>query len=83
MPKYMDHHKGTVTLPPEVAKQMVEGIKAGSKNALGVKGLNSFFAKDETWCLTEAPNADAVCKTHEGMGIKIGVGDVKEVQTLV
>ena len=62
MPKYIDHHKGAVTLPPAVAKQMVDGIKAGQKNPLGVRGINSFFAKDEAWCVTEAPNADAVCK---------------------
>ena len=49
----------------------------------GVVGLNMFVANDVTTYFTEAPNAEAVHKAHERMGLKLGQGDVKEVQALV
>ena len=42
-----------------------------------------FVSQDVTYCYTEAPNAEAVHKAHETMGLNLGPGDVKEVQSLV
>ncbi|MBI4199933.1 MAG: hypothetical protein HY535_05635 [Chloroflexi bacterium] len=82
MPKFLDHHKA-IQLPPNVLQQAVADIKSGKVNQLGIKALNAFSGKSDAWCLLEAPNADAVCKYHEGMGLKLPKGDVVEVQTLV
>ncbi len=83
MPKYLDHHKKMPNLPPEVVKQLQEAIKSGKPNQLGVKPLNAFIGKDgQGWCYSEAPNADAVCKTHEAIGVKLPKGDVVEVTTM-
>ncbi|MBI4233516.1 MAG: DUF4242 domain-containing protein [Chloroflexi bacterium] len=82
MPKYLDHHKA-VQLPPQVAQQLVADIKAGKAAPDGVKPINAFMSKGEMWCLAEAPNADTVHKHHEALGIKVGKGDIVEVQTLV
>lgn len=83
MPKFLDYHATMPHLPPEAVKMMSSDIKAGKKDQLGVKGLNVFMGGGHGWCLTEAPNAQAVCKSHEAKGIKLGVSDVTEVQSLV
>ena len=84
MPKYLDHHKA-VQLPPQVAQMVLAQIKAGKADpATGIKPLNGFTGTNgEGWCLMEAPNADVVCKMHEGLGIKLDKGNVVEVTTYV
>jgi len=64
-------------------KQMQTGIKAGKADpATGVKGLMGISGKNDQYCLTEAPNAQAVHKYHDAMGIKLSGGDVVEVSTV-
>ena len=82
MPKFIDHH-ATMPMPPEMAQAAVEKMKSGEKDENGVIGLNAFVGQSETWCLTDAPNAEAVHKGHEAMGINLGAGDVTEVNSLV
>ncbi|MBI2166128.1 MAG: hypothetical protein HYU29_06985 [Chloroflexi bacterium] len=82
MAKYLDHHK-VVQMPPQAAQKMIGDIKAGRADSSGVKPLNAFIAKNEMWCLAEAPNVDTICKAHEAYGLKLGKGDVMEVNTLV
>ncbi len=83
MPKYLDHHAKMPALPPEAVQQVVAAIKAGKPDQYGVTPLNDFISTDgQGWCLVEAPNADAVCKTHEAMGIQLDKGDVHEVMAL-
>ena len=82
MPKFIDHH-ATMPMPPEMAQAVAEQLKAGQRDENGVVGLNAFVGESETWCLTDAPNAEAVHKGHEAMGINLGPGDVTEVSALV
>ena len=82
MPKYLDHHK-VVNMPPEAAQQIVADIKAKRPNKFGAIPFNAFMAKGEMWCYGEAPNPEAVHKSHEGYGVKLGSGDVVEVTSLV
>ena len=82
MPKFIDHH-ATTPMPPEMAQAIAEKIKSGQKDEFGVVGLNVFAGEKDTWCLTDAPNADAVHKGHEAMGIHMGPGDVAEINALV
>ena len=82
MPKFVDHH-ATMPMPPEMAEAVIAKMKSGEKDQFGVIGLNAFVGEKDTWCLTDAPNADAVHKGHESMGINLGPGDVTEVQSLV
>ena len=82
MPKFLDHHKMTAPMPSQMALEIAKGIKAGAVDPkTSVKGLYSLWSKNEAWCVTDAPNAEAVHKYHEGMGIKLGSGDVTEVST--
>ena len=82
MAKFIDHH-ATMPMSPEMAQAAVEGLKSGQANQFGVTGINAFVGANDMWCLTEASSADAVHKSHEGKGIKLGAGDIQEVQALV
>lgn len=82
MPKFIDHHK-LVKMSPEMMQKVAAMMKSGQADQNGVKPINAFMSKDEEWCLSEAPNADAVRKSHEAMGMKIGKGDVKEVTSVL
>ena len=83
MPQFLDSHPTMANVPPEVVQQIKEKLQARQPDAFGVVGLNMFVTKDITYCLAEAPNAEAVHKSHEAMGLKLGSGDVNEVQSLV
>ena len=84
MPKFIDYHSKLPTLPPEAAKQMQDMIRAGKADQFGVKPLNLFMGKrGQGYCLTEAPNAEAVCKSHQAQGIALSKNEVTEVTSLV
>ena len=71
-------------MPPEAAQEFAETIKAGKANQFGVVPLNLFIGTGgQAYCLTEAPNADAVCQAHAAMGMNLAKEDVQEVQSLV
>ena len=84
MPKFLDHHAMGPDLPPEAKAGIAEQIKAGKADQFGVKGLNVFLATDgAAYCLSEAPDADAVVKSHEALGLPITRENVVEVESVV
>lgn len=84
MAKFLDYHAKMPQMPPEAVKAVQADIKAGRPDTFGVKPLNAFVSKGGMgWCFTEAPSADAVCKSHEAKGIKLGKGEVHEVMSYV
>ena len=74
-------------MSPEQLKAMVAKVKSAidSKKAdkFGVTQLNAFMAPGEAWGYTDAPNAEAVVKSHEALGIKLDVINVKQVSPVV
>ena len=83
MPKFIDHHEMS-DVAPEMAAAIGERIKAGEADEHGVKGLNVFLGKDGTaFCLSEAPDAEAVVKAHQAYGFSLASADVVEVQSVV
>lgn len=87
MPKYLDHHVKLPLIPPEVKDRALARVQAyiQAKRAdkFGVTPLNVIVgANGEAWCLTEAPNAEAVIKSHEAAGSKLSRYDIVEVKTL-
>jgi hypothetical protein len=83
MPTFIDHHDMS-DVAPEVAAAIGERIKAGAADENGVKGLNVFLGKDGTaFCLSEAPDAEAVVKAHQDYGFSLDSADVVEVQSVV
>ena len=83
MPKFLDSHPTNLNVPPEVVQSIKEKLMAKQPDQFGVVGLNMLVGKEKTFCYVEAPNAEAVHKAHEAMGVKLGAGDVIEVQSLV
>ena len=83
MPKFLDSHPTNPNVPPEVVEGVRQKLLAGKPDENGVVGINMLVAQDTTYCFVEAPNAEAVHTSHEQMGVKLGPGDVKEVQALV
>ena len=83
MPTFIDHHEMS-DVAPEMAAAIGERIKAGEADDHGVKGLNVFLGKDGTaFCLSEAPDAEAVVKAHQSYGFELSSADVVEVQSVV
>ena len=83
MLKFIDHHEMS-EVAPEMAAAIGERIKAGEADEHGVKGLNVYLGKDGTaFCLSEAPDAEAVVKAHEAYGFSLASADVVEVQSVV
>jgi len=83
MPKFLDSHPTNPDMPAEVVEGIKQKLMAGKPDQFGVVGLNMFVAKDRTYCYAEAPDAQAVHKSHEAMGLKLGPGDVMEVRSLL
>jgi hypothetical protein len=83
MPTFIDHHEMS-DVAPEMAAAIGERIKAGEADENGVKGLNVFLGKDGTaFCLSEAPDVEAVVKAHQAYGFSLDSADVVEVQSVV
>jgi hypothetical protein len=84
MPKFIDHHASMPGLTPETAVGVAERIQAGEPDEFGVTGLNVFLGKNGTaYCLSDAPDADAVVKSHEAVGFPLSREDVVEVDSVV
>jgi hypothetical protein len=83
MPKFIDHHEMS-GVTPEMSDGIAQRIKAGDADENGVTGLNVFIGKDGTaFCLSEAPDSDAVIKAHEAFGFTLERSDVVEVQSVI
>jgi hypothetical protein len=84
MPKFLDHHGMGPNLPLEAKEGIADQIKAGTADQFGVKGLNVFLTTDgEAYCLSDAPDADAVVKSHEALGFPIRRENVVQVESVV
>jgi hypothetical protein len=86
MAKFLDHHTMS-PMSPEQSKAMVAQIKSmiDSKkpDSAGVIFLNVFMAPGEAWGYSEAPNAEAIVKSHAAMGIKIKLSDVVQLTSVI
>ena len=78
MPLFLDQHEGG--LPAEMVSQKVN---SGEADQFGAKAVNVIWSDNETFCLSDAPNAEAVHKAHEAIGVTLGEGTVREVQKIV
>jgi hypothetical protein len=67
MPKYLDSH-----LMGSVTEEQIKQAQAAPVDQDGVRALNILYNKDENklFCLTEAPNREAVDKHHQSLGMK-------------
>lgn len=83
MPKFMDHHP-MPQLPPEAMQQMKAAAEAGQADPNGVTPLNIFVGANGTaFCYTEAPNAEAVIKSHAAQGLTLDRSQITQVNSLL
>lgn len=81
MALYLDRHDGLV-LPAAAVQQSVADIKAKKRYPDGVMLVNGYASPQGTFfCLTDAPNAEAVREHHKAEGIPCG--EVVEINPLV
>ena len=82
MPRYLDHHPTIPDMPPELVACITQRLTSGQPDQFGEVGLHVFVGVQRTWCHTEAPSPDAVCRSHQALGIDLDPRDVAEVQAL-
>ena len=82
MPPYIDFHAKMPSMPPEALNELRKQV--GKVGPQGVTSVAAYFTKDgQAYCLSEAPDADAVCRAHETKGLTIKKGDVHEITARV
>ena len=81
MPLFMDYHND-LKLPAEAIQQIAQETRNGAADQFGVRQVELYHNADgKVYCLLDAPDADAVRKHHEALGVPCG--DVHEVQSLL
>ena len=91
MPKFLDHHGKMPPMSPEMMQQgqqmmqqLAGAIKAKQADKFGVTPINVFMGVNgESWCMTEAPNAEAIIKSHAANGATLTKADIVEINSLV
>jgi hypothetical protein len=79
MPRFIDHHPTNPNSPPELLTVIRQRLVSGEPDEFGERGLKVFVGQRETYCYTEAPNAEAVRKSHAAIGIILAADDVQQV----
>ncbi|MBI4310758.1 MAG: DUF4242 domain-containing protein [Chloroflexi bacterium] len=81
MPLFMDYH-ANLNVPKEMLDQVAKDTRARKRDTFGVRQVE-YYHNDagDGYCLLDAPNAEAVRKHHEAMGV--ACGPVHEVKTLL
>jgi hypothetical protein len=81
MPTFMDYHDD-LKLPGDAIDQITADTKAKKADQFGVTQVELFHNPDgKVYCLLDAPDAEAVRKHHEALGVPCG--EVHEVQSLL
>jgi hypothetical protein len=77
----MDFHDD-LKLPDEAVQQITKETKEHKVDKFGVRQVELFHNPDgKVYCLLDAPDAEAVRRHHEALGLSCG--DVHEVQSLL
>ena len=81
MPHFMDFHND-LKLPDQAIEQITQDARDNRADEFGVRQVELFHNTDgKVYCLLEAPNAEAVRKHHEALGVPCG--DVHEVSNIL
>lgn len=81
MPQFMDFHDD-LKLPDQAIQQITTDTKEQKSDEFGVRQVELFHNPDgKVYCLLEAPDAEAVRKHHEALGVPCG--EVHEVSGLL
>ena len=77
MPQFMDFHDD-LKLPEAAVRQITQDTKDKKADEFGVRQVELYHnAEGKVYCLLDAPDAEAVRKHHEALGVPCG--DVHQV----
>jgi hypothetical protein len=80
MPKFIDHHAKVPPRPPEEIEMLKALVRERRVDAFGTRILQGYFTENGGGhCVCEAPDADAVIKSHEALGLPLKMGEIEEV----
>jgi Protein of unknown function (DUF4242) len=81
VPTFMDFHDD-LKLPAEAIDQITKDTKDRTADQFGVRQVELYHNPNgKVYCLLEAPDAEAVRRHHEALGLTCG--DVNEVKSLL
>ena len=81
MPMFMDFHDD-LKLPDEAVQQITKETEEHKVDKFGVRQVELFHNPDgKVYCLLDAPDAEAVRRHHEALGLQCG--EVNEVKSLL
>jgi Protein of unknown function (DUF4242) len=81
VPQFMDFHDD-LKLPDRAIQQITQDTKDKRADEFDVRQVELFHNADgKVYCLLEAPDAEAVRKHHQALGV--ACGDVHEVAGLL
>jgi hypothetical protein len=81
MARFMDFHDD-LKLPADAINELTQDTKDGKTDQFGVRQVELYHNADgKVYCLLEAPDAEAVRRHHEALGLSCG--DVHEVNGLL
>ena len=84
MPLFIDHHEKLPPMPAERAQEVRHLLQSGERDQNGTKGVNMYLSDDgQTWCLFDAPNADAVINAHRASGVPVEADDIVQVNSIL
>jgi hypothetical protein len=82
MPRFIDRHPTNPNPPPELTVLIRQRLSSGGVDEFGERTVNVFLGMKRTYCVSEAPDAEAVRKAHAAQGIALRLEDIEEVQVL-
>ena len=83
MAKFMDYHASLPPMPPEAMQEMKARVEGRQADQFGSKALTIYMGTGgQAYCLSEAPDADAVIKSHQAKGVPLGRSEIVEVTSL-
>ena len=82
MPRFVDYHAKMPEVTPEMAQMMQERIRSRKADEFGAVAVEIYMGKGEAFCVTDAPNAQAVVKSHTSKGFPLDFKEVHQVSSL-
>ncbi len=85
MPQFLDYHARLPLIAPDVVEAMLERIRSGSLGNSEVTRWNIYVGGEtgQAWCLSEAPDSEAVFQAHRLVGFPQSEENVVEINQLV
>jgi hypothetical protein len=80
MPKFIDYHAKVPPKSHEEVEMLKKMVREKHVDAFGTRILEGYFTESGGGhCVCEAPNAEAVIKSHEALGLPLKRSEMEEI----